>query len=330
MTGAEFSGVDVDLLADYVGGALDGTPDEAVVAALIADDPAWRDAHALLDGGVATVTAGLRALGAAPESMPADIVARLDAALSEASAAPDSPLETPADVIPIGEARGRSPGRAPAAATPMRPGGDGTAPEVRPVGVPSDARRSWTRRLRVAAPIGVAAGVLAFLGFSVQQFGGAADSETSSAGIAADQAPRSAPDLELALPDGSAPITDSGIDYSRATLSQAGARAMAAPIVPDKKNGSSRNSLGATSAKTADELNGLRVHEALLACIDAIAGESGLAPITAQSVEFARYDGAPAVAVQFTAPGGSWVWAVGPRCGTPGVGADKLASVQVG
>ena len=28
MTGAEFSGVDIDLLADYIGGALEGTPDE--------------------------------------------------------------------------------------------------------------------------------------------------------------------------------------------------------------------------------------------------------------------------------------------------------------
>jgi hypothetical protein len=37
------------------------------------------------------------------------------------------------------------------------------------------------------------------------------------------------------------------------------------------------------------------------------------------------------VIVEFTTTdGGSWVWASGPACGTPGVGADKLASVKVG
>ena len=45
MTGAEFDGVDIDLLADYIGGALAGTPDESAVAALVADDPAWREAY---------------------------------------------------------------------------------------------------------------------------------------------------------------------------------------------------------------------------------------------------------------------------------------------
>ena len=39
MTAGEFREVDLDLLADYVGGALDGTPDEARVAQLVADGP---------------------------------------------------------------------------------------------------------------------------------------------------------------------------------------------------------------------------------------------------------------------------------------------------
>jgi hypothetical protein len=356
VTGPELSGVDVDLLADYVGGALDGTPDEAVVAALIVEDPAWRDAHALLRGGVEAVNAQLRALGSTPEPMPADVFARLDAALTEASAAPGSSLDTdpgrapadldraPADpgrasevadepggatVIAIGAARSR------AAAAPQEPtpGGDGAAPDPRPVGMPSDARRRWTRRLRGAAPIGIAAGVLAFLGFSVQQFGGSTSSEDSSSGLAADQpAPQSGTELST-VPGESAQITESGIDYHRATLAQVGARTMAAPA--DESGGlrSSAPAAGMMSDKTIDALGRLRAPMALRACIDAIAAETdetSIAPITVQAVDYARYDGAPAVVFQFTAPNGSWVWAVGPDCGTPGVGADKLASVQVG
>ena len=48
MTGAEFGGVDIDLLADYIGGALTGTPEESAVAARIAGDPDWQAAYASL------------------------------------------------------------------------------------------------------------------------------------------------------------------------------------------------------------------------------------------------------------------------------------------
>ncbi|GID98288.1 hypothetical protein ACFQFC_24010 [Amorphoplanes digitatis] len=357
MTGAEFSGVDVDLLADYVGGALDGTPDEAVVTALIAEDPAWHDAYALLCGGVEAVSTELRTLGSTPEPMPADIFARLDAALLEASAtrgsSPDAgtgsadstqgarhdPVDADdpggARVIAIGTARERASGRGTAA--PGAPASDGATPDQRPVAVPFDARRRRTRRLRGAAGVGIAAGVLAFAGFGAQQLAVSTDSQTaSSAGSAADRAadqgaPQSA---ELAVP-GVPPmqITESGLDYRQATLGQAGAHTLAAPNASDAdKLDGSRSSASAPTAKseTTDALSRLRVQAALIACIDAIADKSGLAPITAQSVDFARYDGAPAVIIQFAAPGGSWVWAVGPGCGASGVGADKLGSVQVG
>ncbi|MBL7261403.1 hypothetical protein [Paractinoplanes lichenicola] len=76
MTGADFSGVDVDLLADYIGGALEGTPDESAVATLIAEDPAWREAYDQLGGGVELVRAELGRLE--PEPMPDDVAARLD------------------------------------------------------------------------------------------------------------------------------------------------------------------------------------------------------------------------------------------------------------
>ncbi|MCO8275259.1 hypothetical protein M1L60_32225 [Actinoplanes sp. TRM 88003] len=80
MTGAEFSGVDIDLLADYIGGALEGTPDESAVATLIAEDPDWREAYESLSGGVTLVQSELGRLE--PEPMPADLAARLDGMFS--------------------------------------------------------------------------------------------------------------------------------------------------------------------------------------------------------------------------------------------------------
>jgi len=168
VTGAEFSGVDIDLLADYVGGALDGTPDEAVVAALITEDAAWRDAHALLSDGVAAVTGQLHALGSVAEPMPVDVIARFDAALLTATDAPE--IADPS-------------GGATVAPAVMEPGTDGAAPARHLVAVPSGSRGKRARLLRWAAPVGIAAGVLAFVGFGFQQQfadGGSEDSASTA------------------------------------------------------------------------------------------------------------------------------------------------------
>jgi hypothetical protein len=361
----------MDLLADYVGGVLDGTPDESVVAGLVADDPGWRSAHATLTGGLAAVHDGLRALAAVPEPMPADVCARLDAALLhaagsagtgdaarlEAAAEPagigdtarletaagpvgatdSARLETAAEpagatVTPINAARGATTRRAEG-----EPGSDGAAPDRRPVAVPSGTSRR--RRLRWAAPIGIAAGVLAFLGFGIQQFDGTASEDTaaSSAGAAADsaqRAPEPAAGKELAAPGAEPELTASGTDYRRGTLAQAGSRVMVAPALPDAEdNGSARKSASApvpAPVRRDSPLGRLWNRDALLACIQAITAEHGAGPVIAQTVDLARYDGAPAVIVQFVSAGHTWVWASGPGCGTPELGADKLHAVQVG
>jgi hypothetical protein len=307
VTGAEFSGVDLDLLADYVGGALDGTPDEAVVTALITEDAAWRDAHALLSGGVAAVTGQLQALGRAVEPMPADVFARLDAALHDAA---------------------ELSGGAPAGPAVMEPGTDGAAPERHLVAVPSGSRSKRARRLRWAAPVGIAAGVLAFVGFGFQQqFAGGGSEDTATAGSAAEQAmPQAAGAQAL-------PLTASGTDYRRRTLEQAGGdQTMLAPPELHGESGGFRKALPSPGqAPGSSGLDRLRVQEALRACLDAIAAEQGAGAISPQLIDFARFDGAPAVIVEFTTTaGGTWVWAVGPACGAPGSGAAKLASVKVG
>src|SRR4051812_1112317 len=81
MSREDFSEVDIDLLADYIGGALD-RDDEATVARLVAEDPAWRTAWESLAPGMGSVQASLSAFESEP--MPADVISRLDAALTSA------------------------------------------------------------------------------------------------------------------------------------------------------------------------------------------------------------------------------------------------------
>ncbi|MET0493832.1 MAG: hypothetical protein ABW000_11955 [Actinoplanes sp.] len=332
MTGAEFSGVDIDLLADYVGGALDGTPDEAVVAALIVDDPAWRDAHALLSGGVATVSAQLHALP--PEPMPAMVIARLDAALSQAATTADSETQaaTTADTKTQGEMTADSETRGGTTTDTKTQGGTpagGVAPVRQLAAVREKRRRRW------AAPVGIAAGVLAFAGFGVQEFAGDSAEQTasSSAGGSAENAPAMDTNGTLALPAGPAEVSTSGTNYSRQTLGDVSLRSQAVPPEPFTASSGKERKLPAPSRGAMaddDALSRLRVQEALLACINAIADGNGAGAVTAQTVDYARFDGVPAVIVRFTATNGSWVWAVGPECGARGGDADKLGVVKVG
>ncbi|GAA2578627.1 hypothetical protein GCM10010435_63930 [Winogradskya consettensis] len=297
MTGAEFSEVDFDLLADYVGGALDGTPEEATVARLIADDPAWQDAYVELSASVGVISGALRSWGAEPEPMPDDIVARLDAVLLNA----DHAALLSADLA--------APGSEPEGVTPVR----------HLVGVPNDRSRSKTaRRLKWAAPIGIAAVFLGFLGFGLQQH---QSSETASDSTAAEGMPQT-----LAVgPEIAEPLA-SGRNYTPETLAQSAK----VPSGDARINGQDPAPRSKSSMADDTALSNLRVQDVLLACLDAIAGENGAGPITPASLDYARFQGVPALIVQFSATNGSWVWAAGADCGSPGSGAAKLAAVRVG
>ncbi|GAA2495233.1 hypothetical protein [Winogradskya humida] len=304
MTGAEFSEVDFDLLADYVGGALDGTPEEATVARLIADDPAWQDAYVELSASVGVISGALRGWGAEPEAMPDDIVARLDAALLSADHAALS-----ADHGALVSADLAAPG----------PEAEGVAPVRHLVGVPNDRPRSKTaRRLKWAAPIGIAAVFLGFLGFGLQQH---QSSETASDSTAAEGMPQT-----LAVgPEIAEPLA-SGRNYTPETLAQSAK----IPSGEARINGEGQTPRSKSSMADDTALSNLRVQDVLLACLDAIAGENGAGPITPASLDYARFQGVPALIVQFSAANGSWVWAAGADCGSPGSGAAKLAAVRVG
>jgi hypothetical protein len=78
---AGFTDSDLDRLADFTAGVL-GPDEEAEVARLVATVPAWAAAYDALVGASERAAADLRAESQTrPEPMPADIAARIDAAL---------------------------------------------------------------------------------------------------------------------------------------------------------------------------------------------------------------------------------------------------------
>ncbi len=310
----EHAEVDIDLLADYIGGALDG-PDEAAVARLIAEDPRWRETYELLAPGMAGVGAELQALGARPEPMPADVAARLEAALASPIAEPsviDPSLTTPAEphLAPVRD------GRRHLHAVP----GAGA-------GTTTTARR---RRLRWAAPIAAAAGVLAFAAVGLDHLTRPSEDVSSAAGSAEEAAPMMDSGALASGPAGDR-ITASGTEYTRATLGAQMTGAMNLPDTSTRSSGkASQSAVPAGPEGRIDALYRLRGADGLAACLEAIAEQRGGIPIIVESVDYARYDGSPAVVVRFVADGVTWAVAAGPECGAPGRGANSLGTARVG
>jgi len=227
----------------------------------------------------------------------------------------------------------------------MEPGSDGVAPARHLVAVPDEGERPATgrkraRRLKWAAPIGIAAGVIAFVGVGIQQLGGRSSADQATNSAAGSAAEQSAPEAAgtLALPAGPAQVGASGVDYNPASLRQVAAQAVAAAGAKDSQpqvaESGARGRASAPGpgvmADSSQPLSRLVPQEALLACIEAIAQENAAGPVTAQVVDYARFRGVPALVVQFTAANGTWVWATGADCGLQGSGADRLGFVKVG
>jgi anti-sigma factor RsiW len=233
VTGDQFSEVDFDLLADYVGGALAGTPDQATVARRVADDPAWRAAYDELSDAMATVGSQLAALGARPEPMPVEVAARVDAALSEAP--------PPLAVLPGGGSEAR----------------------------PARRRPRWTAPIAVAAAIVVFAGI--GTGFWMNRTQSSNDSQVaSSAGSAADRsAPVLAPSAALPPADD---IHSSGMDYDAATLGKEVPRPFSATRGESANAPDAGPSAGKTLAGPLTRLRSSADLEACLAAITAANG----------------------------------------------------------
>ena len=304
MTGAEFSGVDIDLLADYIGGALAGTPDESAVAARIADDLAWQAAYESLSGGMAVVGAALARLE--PEPMPAELAARLEAMFTEPAVAPVPHLTL---------VRGDD--------------ASGDAPDSVRHGSVKKAGARPGRRLRWAAPIAVAAGVLAFVGFGLDYLAGRqsqSNSAATSAGAAMSGEQDRGPMVAPAVP-GADHILASGTDYTAATLAGEAPQPLATEAVQSPPTRKTAPNVATGGGAALQRLEG---RNALLDCLSAIEQEKADGPISVESVDYAQFNGSPAVVVRFTTQNGRWAWASGPACGTRAAGAAKLREVPVG
>ncbi|MEU8090445.1 hypothetical protein [Micromonospora chalcea] len=319
MTSREFSEVDHDLLADYLGGALDGTPEQATVARLVEQDPAWRVAYETLAEAVDLVHADLAGWASEPApEMPVAVTDRITAALAGAGPAPGpAALRDGTPVVPA-QAGGaaRPPG---AASRPERHSGPGRRP------------RRWAR---IAGPVALAAASVAAVGLGVGRLADPGDGGT------ADRAAGEAAPMAAAPYRTTGPALRSGTDWTPERLAAArvptGAKStpqdMAAPSGAARENGpetplySDKYRAGAFAG-----LDRLTRPDTLAACLTAIGAEHGATPLTIDMIDYARYQGAPALVVTFAdATGARWGWASGPECGVPGSGADTRFRTRVG
>ncbi|WDZ86016.1 hypothetical protein [Micromonospora cathayae] len=306
MTAGRFREVDLDLLADYVGGALAGTPDEATVARLVADDDAWGGAYAELAPAVALVRADLAGWAEPAEAMPATVADRLSAAL--AGAGPAATPVVPAQ--PVGE-----PGR------PLAVVGTAADATGHPGGAGRARRRRWSRR---AGPVLVAAAAVAAAGFGVTQFV-TAQNDGLTAGSAAQEDAGAAGGYRLVTDP-----TNSGTRYTPESLASAVSapgvlRESAAPQAPTGADDGPRRPAPAV------DLSRLADPAALDTCLGAVSAAHGATPITVDRLEYASFQNEPALVVGLVdAAGERWIVVTGPECGVPGSGADTRYRTRVG
>lgn len=261
--------VDHDLLADFVGGALEGTPAHDRVARLIATDPTWRQAAEQLTAALRATSLDLDRLRRTPEPMPADVVERISTAL---------------------------------------------APPHAPVPVRRPARQSLFHKLRWAVPIAAAAGAFGFFALKLP-IGMSTQSSAPSLSGPNQRAADSAGVAEVPVPT----IT-SGIQHNRANLGDTAGRASnetAPKAVPSGKTGYFSNSVPG--------LQRLTDPHALRLCLDAVAV---VLPGKPTLVDYAYFEGPPALVISITAPSGKWTFVAGPDCGIAGPDEIYRAPLQ--
>jgi hypothetical protein len=294
---------DLDLIADFVGGALAGTPQERSVGDRIRTDPEWAGAHAELVAALDRVSADLRAFGSDDEPMPDDVWTRLEAALSE-----------PAEPEPI--------------------------PIWRPMGGPADnrppsrtARSSTRRRRRWMIPALAAVVVLFALSLGIAalrpffQGGSGTNAGLGRTDTSGAQAPMSA----------GAPVLQrsSGRDYTDDTLVLAtdfGALPFPSSVDTQKSATGNESVVPGPGVQlnyavpVPAALTRLTSPDALARCLAAIATT---APGQVLGVDYANYRGTPAAIIVIrTADDARVVAVAGANCGEGG--PDLLTQKRVG
>jgi hypothetical protein len=256
------------------------------------------------------VRAELTALGTAGAAMPAEVSARLSAAL-----AAEPPTQS------------AGPGRHAAHRTPASL---------------AQARARRRRRQWTAAVGAVAAGVVAFVAFGQPLLRGTVTTPASTKGGAA-QAPAQAGDAKSsgrnaeAVPPQApeAPglqLTASGLDYRADTIAGFAAGKTPLSSAPNAALSGGGTLNDKTRAIAPADLTRLLEPAARQACLAAVNIAYPGRPI---QIDYARFNGAPALVVFQADAAGigtaiSRVVVVGPACGLPGSGADLRYSAPVG
>ncbi|MGC4769751.1 hypothetical protein ACLQ25_12355 [Micromonospora sp. DT44] len=316
MTAEEFREVDADLLADYLGGALDGTPQQAQVARLVAADPAWTEAYALLASAVTQVRSDLTRWAEPAPELPSAVAERIAAALVAADTPPaDTP---PADTTPVTvPAQG---GRRPTSSFPAESGRGPTGPGRR--------RRRWVRN---AAPVAAAAAAVVAVGLGLSHL------STNTADSGAMERPVNARDGIAAggTVRTSTPALHSGVDYTPQTLD--GTPSPSSPLLgssgsgPGEQPGADAGGDRRPASNGSDQLARLTGEAALSTCLSSVAAEHGSGPLAVEMIDYARFQGEQALVIRFTDANGSrWAWVSGAECGVPGSGSDSRYSARVG
>jgi len=290
---------DLDLLADYVGGALDGTPEAQQVSERIRTDIAWAAAHAELVAATDDVQTRLRTLDDQPEPMPADVWGRLEAALLAEPPLTESPAVGPTIQAPAG---------------PTRPA------DNRPAGrAAAGRRRRW-------APVLVGIVILAALGLGISALRPLVNSEDS--GGAADTTAAAPGSGSLAQ----VRAVSTGRDYTESTLvlatdfGNANTLSARSQATDQEKSSSAPAPFSSFASPVPTELSRLVPADALSRCLQAVAG---VLPGEVVGVDYARYAGSPALIVVIRTPQDErWVGVAGPECGVNG--ADLQVSKRIG
>lgn len=335
MTTGAFREVDHELLADYVGGALVGTPDEMTVARLVERDEAWADAYARLAPAVAEVHAALLAYRTA-EEMPATVADQLRAALAATDAAPTTD-GAPAEGVTAGRAARPSVVPAQPHAGSRRPGG---VPHPATAG-PGRRRRRWQR---VGAPVALAAVAVAAVGLlDLDQLGWGTDApgsststpEQAAAGVVRTTAPPMRTGTDYQREDLAAPVSSPQQYSSQGTTESEPSGVGTAESEPSGvgTTESEPSGVGIQGDRAAGSIGLDRLTDpgALETCLAEIGVEHDAGRLAVEVVDYARFEGQPALVVRFAdETGARWAWVSGPECGVPGSGADTRYRTRVG
>ncbi|SHN46845.1 hypothetical protein [Cryptosporangium aurantiacum] len=283
---------ELDQLADYAEGLLDGTPDGEAIAARIANEQEWADAFRQLTEVSPRIAADLGALPEIP--IPAEVAAALDRALAE-----QPPLTAPHS-------------------TP-RP-----ADELDQLRTKRAARKAKAGGWVVAAGAAAVVAVACFGVFQSLDLGSSDDLADSSAG-GTESNVLSAPAAPQSIHVSGTAYSSSQLGTQAQSLLNAQDDAGTRPASPTEPDPATPKAAEAKPGTVPPELRRLLGPADLRACLTALS-------IAAQplAVDYATLDGAPAVIIvaPHADPAVLDVAAAGPECGI-GRSSDELARTSI-